>query len=169
MNDLPNRQKILLGILVLVIGYYVWDTFLNTPAPPQRQATRPVTTQTTRQNRPQSSPQSRPDAQRAQPVSRQREQLETPTAVTASLEWKSDPFFREIKKPAAVDTAAATNRLEGLKFTGFMHAGNTWIVTINGNWYDPLDYVDGMQITDANDKYVVLEENGTAYKLYFSR
>jgi len=163
---MPKRQKILLGILAVLVAYYIFTTFIGgenqTPGVQQQAAeTPPARTQPTAQ---QVTTASVPSGRVQQPAARQQA-----SPVNVSLEWQNDPFFREKQKIISTDSTDLSERLAGYSFTGYFDSGNKKIVTINGNWYEINDYIGGMKIVDANQKFVVLEENGTTYKLYFSR
>jgi len=153
------RQKILLGILVVVLGIYVYVNFIspNTgggpPAPIQRgEVGRIPVTENPRQ---QAAPQVMQDT------------LKDTESIPVSLDWKKDPFYREQKIEAiARDTVATISRTAGLSLTG-IHAGEgDFIVTINDEFYRKGEFVDGtLKIVAIGKNYVVLREGGKEYIL----
>jgi len=168
MADMPTRQKILLIALVIVLSYYVYtlisgdDSGLSLVQPP------PVTRQPVQRQTPWQT------ETRRQPMQQRPVRQETQEKVKAAfaLEWQNDPFYRKKKSAESVtDTASQPSRLAELKFTGFFDRGDKTLITINENWYEIGDFIDGMEIIEIekNNRYVVLKENGTTYKLYLTR
>ncbi len=174
MADMPTRQKLLLVVLIVVVAVYIYMTFISgdsnsapvqradigEPPPNQAQQTQ------TQSTRPAAREINRSGTVRRNPVQAAGQQVVMPRI---QLEWQNDPFFREKTGVVQQESASGGEVLTSMTFTGFFSRGDKKIVTINGSWYEIGDYIDGMEIIDANKKFVLLKQNDKTYKLFFSR
>ena len=163
---MQKREKILLILAVLILAYYIFFEFMM-GSPDIQPGMSPVTgSPQAQENFPVMTQASQPAAAASsQPV--QRQVIREPVS-TVRLQWQNDPFKRDIIQ-VVQDSVVEVDRLEGLRYTGYGYANGKLFITINYTYYSIGESVNGLVIKEANDKYVLLEENGVRYRLPFSR
>jgi len=155
------RQKILLGILIAVVGFYVYTTFINPPGdsspPAPRQMSTPgqIPVQTT------------PRESAVQEERRQSDTTQETQSRQIALSWERDPFFREKKvEITGGDTTVRRIRTADLVLNGIQGDNDNFIVTINDEFYRKGDFVDGtLKVIAIGKNYVVLREDSKDYIL----
>ena len=145
---MPLRQKILLGILVAVVGFYAYTKFvpeISLPEIPVRGGGTPGQQQ-------------------------QRDRLQTAGDTTSgnlripvTLKWDRDPFYRE---KAQVTGGEGGDPMENLILTGIQGNVRNFIVTINGERYRKGEFIDRTkQVITIGNNYVVIRERGEEHVL----
>ncbi len=153
------RQKILLGILIGVLGYYVYANFIvsksRAPAPKNVQQVGKIPLQ---QNARRQVP--------AETKNNIKDTTKKEFITPVLLGWKRDPFYRERKIEITGKDTTSKNRIANLVLNGIMGDGENFIVTINEEFYRKGDLINGtLKVVAVGKNYVVLREDGRDYIL----
>ncbi len=162
MNNLNTRQKVLLGILAIVIFFYIYTTFV-----PDNTIPTSVGTPNSSFDRPPVSTNLTVPANRNV----------TPKAVTqisGSItsgqlkkfdgDWgKRDPFYRKVEK--IIVEGKPPEETLGFVLTGVQWINGKPIAVINNIIHREGDVVDGKKITKIEKDYIVLRDENKEYIL----
>ena len=151
MNKLNTRQKILLGLLVIIVFIYVYTAFFSKPAKPKL---------------PGDSFSIGTPTQSKDVVKSSKDNIKTNIIDSVSVgsvkvkefygEWgKRDPFFREIKRKVIVEEKQS-DEVINLVLTGVHWANGKGIAVINNKIYYEGDSVDGKKLVKVEKNYIVL-------------
>ncbi len=167
MADITTRQKIMLIVLVLSLGYlvipYVSEDTGVPPASTPTQVSAPVSR--AQQAQLQQSPTPRPIAPQQQMQSgfSEREKTGEYASFLLDLEVKKDPFYRAPKIVEDVVDSQPDNRLANFTLTGTAE-GSTAI--INSNFYGIGEEIDGLEILEIYlDRVILEDDDGIKYTL----
>ena len=166
MANLPTRQKILLIVLVISLGYLMLPYISEddvAPVSAPTQASTPVNRP--QQARIQQSPTPRPIAppQQVQSGFSGNDEIGESATLLLDLEVKKGPFYREPKIVKDVVESQPDDRLANFTFNGAAE-GTTAI--INNNLYGLGEEIDGLEISEIYlDRVVFVDSDGIKYIL----
>jgi len=167
MRDLPLRTKILLGICIVVVLYAVYEAFLK---PTERIEMAGFTTDSSQltgqspesvldQNRASISAEPAPEAQ-----DREEEVLEWQDEDLTQFWGPRDPFYRDVTNRITTEQQESTP-VDNLRYEGIIWSKGEARVLINSEILKKGDYIDGIQIVDVQEDFIVVVANGEEYIL----
>lgn len=144
MQNLNTRQKILIGIMFVVIAYAIYD-FLpkgGTEEGLQQGTVQPGITAII----PGTLPDSLKQANVGSPGS----------LANLDLEWRRDPFFRNTVQPVFTDTTKRVDPLSAYVYSGVIGKGDNAIATINGEFYRKGEKLGQYTIFSIHENFIIL-------------
>lgn len=157
MQNLNTRQKILIGIMIVVIAYAIYD-FL--PKGTGDEGIQPGIVQ----------PGINPNIQAGLPDSLRRANVAGQTDIASlKLEWKRDPFFRSTTQPVFTDTTKRVDPLSAFVYSGVIGKGDDAIATINGEFYRKGEKLGQYTIFSIHENYIILSLGDKKFNLRAKR
>ena len=157
---MAKRQKILIGILVVVAIFFIYSTYFSPPpgpgVPGNSSIGKPPPAQGQR-----SAAQARtvPPANKAVPAASSK-----PMIVFEGNWGERDPFIRKVEKKAEIAVEEYKQELN-LILTGVQWVNGKAMAFINDKIYWENDVVDGKKLVKVEKSYVVLRDSNKEYIL----
>ncbi len=151
MNKLNTRQKILLGLLVIIVFIYVYTAFFSKPSKPKL---------------PSDSFSIGTPLPSKEVVKSSKDSIKANIGDSTSVgsvkvkefygDWgKRDPFFREVKRKIVVEEKQP-DEVMNLVLSGVQWANGKGIAVINNKIYYEGDFVDGKKLVKVEKNSIVL-------------
>jgi len=143
MASLNTRQKILIGIMIAVLCYAVYDFLLkgsdeiSTPGIVQNNNTQVVANQ--------SANTSMQNIRKIKDINQ------------LSLNWERDPFFRKVDRKTSTSDSVVSNPLASYELRGVMGRGDNAMASINGEFYSVGDKLGEFEILRILENSVILK------------
>ncbi|MCK5268343.1 MAG: hypothetical protein KAR07_09250 [Spirochaetes bacterium] len=157
---MATRQKILIGVLIVVAIFFIYSTYFSTApgpgAPGNSSIGKPPPAQGQRRT---AQARAVPPAKKAVPAASSK-----PMVVFEGNWGERDPFFRKVEKKAEIVVEEYKQELS-LILTGVQWVNGKAMAVINNKIYWENDVVDGKKLVKIEKNYVVLRDLNKEYIL----